>query len=255
MATGVLALAVGPATRLVQFLAAGRKHYDATVRLGLTTTTYDVTGTVVAESPLRPTEAAVRAALDRFRGTIEQRPPAYSAKRVGGRRAHQLARRSDGAGIDLPPVVMLVEELTLVDFNGDEARLQLAVSAGFYVRSLAHELGQLLGCGAALARLRRTWASGFGLEQAVTVEAATALPRSELARFLVPPEELLTEWPTLSLTEAQSERARRGLDIQVPPGWAAPPPRARMLDERGRLVALAVPAKHAGFLHPSVVLG
>ena len=133
MATGVLALAVGPATRLVQFLAAGRKHYDATVRLGLTTTTYDVTGTVVSESPLRPTEAAVRAALDRFRGTIEQRPPAYSAKKVGGRRAHELARRSDGAGIDLPPVVMLVEELTLVDFTGDEARLQLAVSAGFFI--------------------------------------------------------------------------------------------------------------------------
>jgi tRNA pseudouridine55 synthase len=255
MATGVLALAIGQATRLVQFLSADRKHYDAAIRFGLSTTTYDITGEVVAESPARPTEAVLLSALDAFRGTRLQRPPAFSAKKVAGVRAHDLARRDARAEIALDPVAVTIHDLALTGFDGDVAKLRLVVSAGFYVRSLAHDLGEALGTGGALASLRRTRAGHFGLEEAISAEALAMNSRAWLAERVLPPERLLPDWPAAALTGNEAARARRGLDFPVAEGWPGAPPHARILDDSGRLLGLAVPADRPGFLHPSVVLG
>jgi len=226
MATGVLALAVGPATRLVQYLSASEKDYRAVVRFGVSTTTYDITGAPVASSALRPTPAALEAALAAFRGPQSQVPPAYSAKKIDGHRAYDLARKAgDGELPVLKPAAVTVFDLTLLDFDGEQATLQMRVSPGFYVRSLAHDLGQALGTGAALAALRRT-----------------------LGR-------LLPAVPTVTVTPETAGRVRQGIDLPVPGHWLEAPPLTRLLDDAGQLVALAVPAPRAGFLHPSVVLG
>jgi tRNA pseudouridine55 synthase len=254
MATGVLALAIGQATRLVQFLASERKHYEAAIRFGLATTTYDITGDVLAESSQRPTEAALEAALGAFRGTHRQRPPAYSAKKVGGVRAHTLARRGTRVEIALEPVEVSVHELTLAGFDGDVATLRVEVSAGFYVRSLAHDLGQALGMGATLASLRRTRAGSFGLDAAVSTDVLVAGDRAAAEARMVPLEQLLPDWPVVALTAGDAGRARRGLDVPILAD-GGPPPRARLLDDQGRLLGLGEPSLRAGFLHPFVVLG
>jgi tRNA pseudouridine55 synthase len=255
MATGVLALAVGQATRLVQFLSSEEKHYDAVVAFGRETNTYDVTGVTVAESPDRPTPAALAAALAQFRGTFAQRPPAYSAKKLGGIRAYHLARREDGATLDLKPVTVTVARLELLAFDSDRATLAMQVSAGFYVRSLAHDLGQALGMGATLASLRRTRAGAFGLEDAVTVETVATSSAAVLADRMIPLSRLLPELPSLALPPAEAACARRGMDLPLPGDWAEAPALSRLLDDHGHLLALATPAKRPGFLHPAVVLG
>lgn len=255
MATGVLALAIGQATRLVQFLAADRKEYEATIRFGLSTATYDITGDVVAESAARPTEAALEGALAGFRGTRPQRPPAYSAKKVGGVRAHDLARRDTRVELALEPVEVTIHDLVLTGFDGEAATLRLSVSAGFYVRSLAHELGEALGTGACLASLRRTRAGQFGLEDAISAESLATNAREWLVGRVLPPERLLPDWPAVTLTDTEAARARRGVDFPVPEAWPAAPRHSRILDDSGRLLGVAVPADRPGFLHPSVVLG
>lgn len=255
MATGVLALAVGQATRLVQFLASADKHYDAVVTFGRDTNTYDATGDTVAESPDRPTRDALVSALAGFRGTFPQLPPAYSAKKIGGVRAYHLARRQDGATLDLKPVMVTVSQLDLLAFDGDRATLAMRVSAGFYVRSLAHDLGRALGMGATLEALRRTRAGAFGLAEAVTVETMATSSAEALAARMIPLAHLLPELPSLVLTPAEAAGARRGMDLPLPAGWHEAPELSRLLDDRGDLLALATPAKRPGFLHPSVVLG
>jgi tRNA pseudouridine55 synthase len=256
MATGVLALAVGPATRLVQYLSASEKDYRAVVRFGVSTTTYDITGAPISTSAVRPSRAALEAALAGFRGPQQQVPPSYSAKKIDGHRAYDLARRAgDGEMPAMKPVTVTVYDLTLVAFDEDEATLDLRVSPGFYVRSLAHDLGQALGMGAALAALRRTRAGDFDLTAAVTVETLTTADRATLAARMVPLARLLPAVPTLTVTAETAGRVRQGVDLPVPDGWLEAPPLTRLLDGAGELVALAVPAPRAGFLHPSVVLG
>ena len=255
MATGVLALAVGQATRLVQFLSSEEKHYDAVVAFGRDTNTYDATGDTVAESPDRPGREALVSALARFRGTFAQLPPAYSAKKIGGVRAYRLARREDGATLDLKPVLVTVAQLDLLAFDGDRATLAMRVSAGFYVRSLAHDLGRALGMGATLEALRRTRAGAFGLEDAVTVETVATSTAADLAGRMIPLSRLLPELPSLALAPAEAACARRGMDLPLPGAWSGAPDLSRLLDDQGNLLALAVPAKRPGFLHPSVVLG
>jgi tRNA pseudouridine55 synthase len=131
----------------------------------------------------------------------------------------------------------------------------MRVSPGFYVRSLAHDLGQALGTGAALAALRRTRAGDFDVASAVTVETLTTADRPTLAGLMVPLARLLPTVPAVTLTPETAARVRQGVDLPFPEGWPGAPPLARLLDEAGDLVALAVPAPRAGFLHPSVVLG
>jgi tRNA pseudouridine55 synthase len=255
LATGVLALAIGQATRLVQYLMATDKTYRATVRFGLVTTTYDTQGDVCSRSDSRPTHDALVQALARFRGPQMQRPPAYSAKKVDGHRAYDLARRADHPPPVLNPVAVQVNDLTLESFDGDCAVLTMTVSSGFYVRSLAHDLGQALGTGAALEHLRRTRAGSFSLDDAVPFDTLVTADRQLLQSRIMPLTSLLTDRPSLPLDAVTAARARRGVDLPCPPEWSEVPPLTRLLDAEGQLLGLAEPGRQPGFLHPAVVFG
>jgi tRNA pseudouridine55 synthase len=257
MATGVLVLAVGAATRLARYLTSDEKQYEAVVRFGIETDTYDVTGRVRRESDARPTPEALEEAISGFRGPGLQTPPPFSAKKVDGRRAYALARQE--AVVELAPVPVEISRLTLTAFDGATARFTMTVSAGFYVRSFAHDLGTALGMGAALEGLRRTASGSFTLDQAVSSgELATGAREAVLAR-MVPLDGLLPDRPSMHLGEAEVTAVRHGRDVdarsvdwsqQIPAGEIV----VRLLGPDGSLVALGVPGKEAGFLHPSVVL-
>jgi tRNA pseudouridine55 synthase len=254
IATGVLVLAIGPATRLVQFLSGAAKEYAAVVRFGQETTTYDRAGDIVAESPARPSRDQLEAALAGFRGTLMQVPPAYSAKHVDGVRAHARARRNPGEAPALPAVPVVCHQLTLTAFDGERAGLRLSVSAGFYVRSFAHDLGQVLGSGAVLESLRRTRSGEFEVGAAVPFEELVGGNGEGIARHVVPLDRLLPGVPALALSVEAADRARHGVDVPAP-GWPHDSRLARLFDGEGRLLALAMPANRPGFLHPFVVLG
>jgi tRNA pseudouridine55 synthase len=162
--------------------------------------------------------------------------------------------------VTLEPVAVRVSALDLLDFDGTCARLAMRVSAGFYVRSLAHELGQALGMGAVLEALRRTQAGAFGLDEAVPLSELAGLRSESLGTKIVPLGRLLPDVPARTLATSEVLKVRRGLDIEagtvrVPTHARESPAVVRLLDPEGELVALATPARQAGFLHPSVVLG
>lgn len=258
MATGVLPLACGQATRLARFLSASHKAYDATIVFGLTTDTYDVTGTETSRSGAQPSRDALDQAIASLRGTYDQTPPAYSAKKVGGRRAYEFAR--DDAPVELRAVPVTVSRAEVVSFSGDRAQVSLTCSAGFYVRSFAHSLGQIVGTGACLEDLRRTRSGDFGLEGAATLEALADDPAGA-SGWLVPLDQLLPSLPAARLTEEGRLRVSHGREVGPGQGVLPPPHGAlelgswiRLMDERGHLVALAEPAATPGALHPAVVL-
>jgi tRNA pseudouridine55 synthase len=253
LATGVLPLLVGRATRLAQFLGADIKSYEATVRFGSATTTYDAEGTPVGPVTGAPVDPdALSRALDRFRGEIRQVPPAVSAKRIGGQRAYELARAD--VAIALEPVAVTVHALRLLSCDGAEARLEVTCSAGFYVRSLAHDLGQALGTGAHLASLRRTRSGHFTLDGAVGAEMLAT--NFDAVRHAVRPmADLLPDLPAVLVSGEGLERLRHGRELTSAHVFGPMPEgssRARLLDEAGRL--LAVGQSRGVFLHPVVVL-
>jgi tRNA pseudouridine55 synthase len=261
LATGVLPLVVGRATRLASFMTGADKEYVARIRFGIATDTYDAEGLDPQSAPARPTglgEPDVRRALDMFVGRYQQTPPAFSAKKIGGTPAYKLARR-DG-GVAVRPVDVTVTELELLSFIDDVAQVRLVCSSGFYVRSLAHDVGERLGCGAHLASLRRTRAGEFTLADAVTLDAlATGGDRA--ARHLVPMGRLLGQLPAIVLAASGIKRVGHGADLGPGdvvgplPGGAAGPggTRWRLLDDDGQLLALAE-RRPDGLLHPVVVL-
>jgi tRNA pseudouridine55 synthase len=210
-ATGVLPLVVGKATRLAQFLSASVKEYDALVAFGRATDTYDAAGAVTEETGRQPSAEAVEAALERFRGAFLQAPPAYSAKKVDGERAYARARRAEA--VTPAPVAVTVERLELTGWDGDLACLRVRASAGFYVRSLAHDLGAALGTGAHLAGLRRILAGAFTLDDAVPFELLGPEHRALLLPRLRPLEQVLPHVPALRLTERGVRRAGHGQDV------------------------------------------
>ncbi len=258
MATGVLPLVLGRATRLARFLFGGVKTYSATIRLGIATDTYDALGTPVA-APIStlPTvdTAALDLVLDRFRGTFDQSPPPFSAKKVGGTRAYALARR--GRSVQPAPVSVTVTHLERLWIGEGRLALRVAATAGFYVRSLAHDLGAALGCGAHLEVLRRERSGQFLLAQANRLEEIERAP-SVAATRLVPLARLDLGLPSVVLTNQGRRFALHGRTI--PPGELVDPPAApgpartevRLLDGRGKLVAVA--ETRDGALHPRVVL-
>jgi len=254
MATGVLPLACGRATRLARFLAAADKDYDAEIRLGLATDTYDVTGREVTRTGRSASRDEIVAALDSLTGAYLQAPPPYSAKKIGGRRAYDLARAD--VAVQPAPVPVKVGRLDLVDLGESVVTVTLTCSAGFYVRSLAHELGVRVGTGACLQALRRTRSGDFNLDQAVTVEALMATP-AETASRAVTMEKLLPGMPAVTLTEQGREWVSHGRVIglrQVSGPLPAGAPWVRLLGPGGTLVALGQPAEPDSSLHPSVVL-
>jgi tRNA pseudouridine55 synthase len=254
IATGVLPLACGRATRLVRFLTASDKEYDADIRLGLATDTYDVTGREVTRDERVPAREEVAAALETLAGEYLQPPPPYSAKKIAGRRAYELARAD--VAVQPAPARVRVERLELVDLRANVAAVRLTCSAGFYVRSLAHELGVRLGVGACLAALRRTRSGQFDAHDAVTFELLSrdpAVARSKMA----PLQALLPHFPVVTLTEEGVRWASHGRTIG--PGHVSSllPDRAawvRLMSRDGTFVALAEPGDTPGSLHPSVVL-
>jgi len=270
LASGVLPLVVGRATRLAQFLSADDKEYVAGIRLGMATATYDAeerlvrneSGDPVAVLPvarrLAFTESDVREALTDFQGTYWQVPPPFSAKKVAGRPAYMLARLQKE--VELKAVEVTVRELELVHYFDGLAKVRVACSSGFYVRSLAHDLGQRLGCGAHLETLRRIRAGEFREDQAVPLsviqeEGTAALPR--LLRI----EGLLSRLPHVVVNERGAKRVAHGnalaaedlldADRTIPPG-AGPGP-VRVLDADGALLAIGQPTS-GGLLQPVVVL-
>ena len=260
MATGVLPLAIGKATRLVRFLTASDKDYDAVIRFGRTTDTYDATGTTTAESPMRPTRTAVEFGLLALSGSYDQVPPAYSAKKVDGRRAYAMARRDEP--VELKAVPVTVSRAVLTAFDDDTASVSLTCSAGFYVRSFAHELGRMLGCGACLEALRRTRSGEFTLASAVPFDMLAGAPAGDaaLASRLLPLEAVLCELPAVRLTADGVSYVSHGRDLgpaQCAAGLSEGGPEVewvRLVDGTNSLIGLATPDRASGRLHPSVVL-
>ena len=265
MATGVLPLVIGRATRLAQFLTASDKSYDATIAFGRMTDTYDARGREIATCAERPTREQLDAAVARFRGAFDQTPPAYSAKNIDGERSYELARKGGPTDPPLRPksVRVTARDVELTSFDGDLAKISMTVSAGFYVRSLAHDLGEALGCGAVLVGLRRTRSGEFGLDVAVPLAEVLQAPRESVATRIVPMSDLLRELPAVTLRSAVTlERLKNGVemgpsDLVAPLAALEAPPNliVRLMGPDGDLVGLAKPAKTPGFLHGWVVLG
>ncbi|HEX7086900.1 MAG TPA: tRNA pseudouridine(55) synthase TruB [Vicinamibacterales bacterium] len=255
IATGVLVLLLGRATRLAQFLTGAQKTYRAVVRFGFATDTYDAAGTPLGpEQPVTLDPAVLEAALDGFRGRYEQVPPPVSAKKVGGRRAYELAR--GGQEAVLAPVPVEVFDLQVVEVNRARATLRLTCSAGFYVRALAHALGERLGTGAHLAALCRERVGAFGIEEAVPLATLVGAP-AEAAGRVLPMRTLLAGYPMVTLTAEGRRRAGHGQPVRPADVAAGVKPLqvdgfAGLVDEDGTLVGVA--RSVGGALHPVVVL-
>jgi tRNA pseudouridine55 synthase len=268
MASGVLALVVGRATRLAQFLSAADKCYDAVVRLGVSTDSYDKTGREVGEPfpGTLPSREAIQAAFDRFRGTFLQQPPAFSAKKIDGERSYKLARkrakesRPDRPGLpgppDLPdPVSVTAHAIAIAGVDGALVSLRIVCSAGFYVRSLAHDLGQALGTGAHLTALRRTASGPATIADAVALDAVEREAGMAAAR-VIPLRRLLLDLPCAVLTPAGLTHVGHGRELGEGDFTEirGVGPRVRLLDGAGDLVGIAGPGRTPGLLHPSIVL-
>ena len=258
LATGVLPLVIGRATRLASFLSADRKSYAAAVRLGCATDSYDAAERQAAglAPPPAPdiTRSQVEDALAEFRGSFMQAPPPYSAKKIGGVAAHRLARRNKP--VQPAPVAVTVHELECLGMAEGLVQLTLTVSAGFYVRSLAHDLGARLGCGAHLEELRRTAAGEFDLREAVPLDQVES-SGVEAARRVIPMERLLSEMPGVRLSERGRTRVSHGNPVGPADfsGGAVvgAPGTVRLIDADGHLIAIGN-ATADGLLRPTVVL-
>jgi tRNA pseudouridine55 synthase len=251
LASGVLPILIGPATRFSEELTGGRKRYDAVVRLGQTSPTDDAEGPVQPGGGPLPDEAAVRAAIPAFVGTFEQRPPAFSARKSGGRTAHRAARA--GAPLEVAPRRVTVDAIELLGMQpGDgwlDLRLDVRCGPGTYIRSIARDLGERLGCGGHLAALRRTEAAGLRVEDAHTPEALEELAaRGRLADAVRPVAELLS-MPRLALDADQARRFRHGSIVAVAGGGASGP---HAVFGDGQL--LGIGSVTAGGLQPEKVL-
>lgn len=209
LATGLLVVCVGQATRLSEYLLNKNKRYVAHVRFGQSTNTYDADGEVTATSDALPERAAVEAALENFRGAIQQIPPAFSAIKRGGQKMYDLARR--GEMVELEPRPVTIYQLELLEWTPPVCVLEVLVSAGTYIRSLAHDLGQVLGCGAHLAALRRTQSGHLGLAEAVTLESLQAeFVAGTWAARLKSPALAVPDWPTIALSVEEARRVQNG---------------------------------------------
>jgi len=256
MASGVLVLVAGRATRLARFMAGDEKEYVARIAFGRATDTYDAQGTTTGETGRAPDPAALSAELATRVGAQLQTPPAYSAKKVGGEVAHRAARRD--APLTLRPVPVVVEALALETYDHGVATVRLRVSAGFYVRALAHELGEVLGTGAHLAGLRRTCAGAFALTDAVSWEALATAARGALVPALLPLDRLLPALAAVTLTDEVARKARHGQSVQVTTTDEAGTGPIRLFDGEGHLLGIAEsgPRDAAGrrILRPVVIL-
>jgi tRNA pseudouridine55 synthase len=254
IATGVLPLVIGRATRLAQFYTRSDKIYEGVVRFGWSTDTYDRAGVPTSEqreAVLDPDE--LERALDRFRGEFAQTPPPVSAKKVEGRRAYELARKSEP--VELEPVSVHVYELVVLGIDGPEVRLRAHCSGGTYLRSIAHDLGQALGVGAHLHNLRRTASGEFEIDRARTLAQLEGLAAEErLLDALVPPAEMLPGFPSVYVDELTAAQIRNGRNFPASPFRSQPASRyVKAITRQGDLVAVGE-AVLPNLYHPIVVL-
>ncbi|MDE1175252.1 MAG: tRNA pseudouridine(55) synthase TruB [Edaphobacter sp.] len=221
MATGVLPLLLGKYTRLAQFFGAAEKQYDGRIRFGYATDTYDAEGE--AATPVRPltqTLEELRSLAGRFHGDVDQMPPAYSAKKIDGVPAYKLARA--GAEVPVKPARIRIHHFELTSLEGDEATFTMRVSAGGYVRSVAHELGEIAGCGAHLSSLRRTHAGPFSLAEAISMDALKELSAADVVARLPHPRTILPEMPAVTVDDQTAGRLRNGMQVNLPDFSSAP---------------------------------
>lgn len=217
MATGVLPLLLGSFTRLAQYFSTAEKAYHGTIRFGFATDTYDAEGTPAAEpKPLTQGLEELRGLAARFHGEMQQTPPVFSAKKINGVPAHKLARA--GKPVEVKPTMIRIHRFELESLDGDTAPFTIRVSAGGYVRSVAHDLGQIAGCGAHLATLRRTEAGPFTLGQSITIDELKTLAGEQgaIQARLPHPRTLLPQMPCVTVDEQTAGRLRNGMQVNLP---------------------------------------
>ena len=234
-ASGVLVVLIGPAVRLSEYVSASDKRYQATIRLGSSTDTFDADGRITSSSPIDDiSEEMFTEHLQKFIGEMEQVPPPYSAVKVKGRKAYEMAR--EGEEVDLQPRIITVHSLEVLEWDPPEAVIDVYCSSGTYVRSLANDLGNALGTGAHLVGLRRTKSGRFTLRDAVPMRRLQeSFDAGNWYKYLIPAAEALADWPMIELDADQVELVRHGHRVPAEPdqkGWA------RGVSQQGDLVAL-----------------
>ena len=250
MATGVLPLVAGHWTRLAQFYVGSEKRYEGIIRFGFSTDTYDAEGEPSsAPSEIRPTLAEVQECALRFVGCIEQTPPPFSAKKIDGVPAYKKARKKQE--VVLQPVQVEVKEFEILSLEDDRASFHAHVASGTYIRSIAHEMGKALSCGAHLAALRRTSVNEFTLADARTLEQVqTALQSGQGEEIFIHPRKLLPEMPSVTVTEEVVGHIRCGRSMNLPELSRAK--RVKVFRDQKDLIAIAT--RIAGTLfHPGIV--
>lgn len=254
LATGVLPLVLNRATRLAQFFTRNDKTYEGVIRFGWSTTTYDAQGEATSPRTDPVLDAqAIHRIMAGFRGNIQQVPPPVSAKKIAGRPAYVAARKNEP--VELPPVEVTVHELDVLDVKDSEVRVRVHCSAGTYLRSLAHDAGQSLGCGAFLIELRRTQSGPFGISQARTLEELAALAEQEkLTDVLIPAAQLLPELPSEVVDQITEAQIRQGRDFRVSPFRSRGDAKlVKALNRNGELIAIGE-VRLPNIYHPILVL-
>ena len=252
MATGLLVMIVGNATRLAQFYGKSEKTYIAEITFGVISDTYDAEGVVTAIHERLPTSEKILATLEEFRGSFLQTPPPVSAKKIGGVAAYKLVRQN--VPVDLKPVAVEVKQLDVQSLTESKITILVACTAGTYIRSIAHDLGQRLGCGGLLSGLRRTRAGEYSVEQARTLDQLGALVAEQrLGEALIPMGEMLPDMPAehfdmVTETHIRQGRAFRTSPFVVPPGA----PLVKALSRCGDLIAVGE-LKITNLYHPGTV--
>jgi tRNA pseudouridine55 synthase len=258
IATGVLPLVIGHATRLAQFYTHSDKIYEGVVRFGWATNTYDRAGEPLGERREFRIDAGEDAGelerhLEKFRGKFMQTPPPVSAKRVDGRRAYELARKD--IAVELAPVAIQVYELTVLAIDGADVRIRAHCSGGTYMRSIAHDLGQSLGCGAHLSELRRLASGEFKIEQARTIAQLESLAGDgRLIDAIVPASQMMPDFPSVFVDDLTAAQIRTGRNFPASPFRSQPASQyVKAVTREGRLVAVGE-AVLPNVYHPLVVL-
>ena len=253
MATGVLPLLLGKYTRLAQFFGQAEKYYEGHIRFGFSTDTYDAEGVPTSEPQrLARSLSELRQLAGRFNGEMDQLPPIYSAKKINGVAAHKLARAGSEVAVKPARITIHGFELTSLDEVTQTATFTMHVSSGGYVRSVAHELGQLAKCGAHLATLRRTRSGVFTLDHALTVEQLKQSSSEEIEALLPHPRTLLPDMPCVTVDDQLAGRLRNGMQVNLPD--FSPAPLIKVFTTPTDLLAIA--RRVAGTLmQPIVVMG
>lgn len=255
MATGVLPVVVGSATRLVEYLSDADKEYRAVVMLGATSDTYDREGTITPTPDfVAPSTEAVERALEAFRGEIEQVPPMHSALKVGGKKLYELARQ--GVEIERKARRVTISRLEIEGYSPPTLKILIECTKGTYIRSLAYDLGAALGTGAYLYGLVRTRVGSFTLEDAITLEALEeAFARSTWQDSLRPPESILLGWPVYNVDESQEQSVLHGKALQLPTRPTDNNGPMALRGPNGGLLAIAEWDEASGLWHPKKVFG